>query len=114
MVIALLAASPETVNWTCGSTSWPPLLYACANGSSSIEVLEVLTKAYPPSKNAIHMRDHKPLHFALGTTCNLERLASPGIVEILSDSGAAMMAVKGGRMPLHYACAYGARQMRKC
>uniref|UniRef100_A0A7S2P4B0 Ion transport domain-containing protein n=1 Tax=Leptocylindrus danicus TaxID=163516 RepID=A0A7S2P4B0_9STRA len=105
VVIALLVASPETVEWT-DAFSWLPLHYACANGASD-EVLQVLTNAYPPSKTAIDKRGRTPLHFALG---NAERQASPGAVDILSDSGAATMADENGSLPLHYACAYGASE----
>ena len=105
VVIALLVASPETVEWA-DAFSWLPLHYACANGASD-EVLQVLTNAYPPSKTAIDKRSRTPLHFVLG---NAERQASPGAVDILSDSGAATKADENGSIPLHYACAYGASE----
>lgn len=105
VVMALLAASPETVTWE-DAFSWLPLHYACANGASE-EVIEVLTAAHPPSKTATDKRNRTPLHFALG---NATRQASPGQVEILSDSGAAAKADENGSLPLHYACAYGATE----
>jgi len=105
VVIQLLAASPETVTWD-DAFSWLPLHYACANGASE-EVIQVLTTAHPPSKTAIDKRNRTPLHFALG---NATRQAPPGVVEILSDSGAAAKADENGSLPLHYACAYGATE----
>jgi len=103
IVEQLLSVAPHTVRIE-DSFSWLPLHYACANGAS-YEVLQVLVDAFPESRTASDKRGRTPLHFALGNT---QRPASPQVVELLVQSGAAALCPdENGMLPLHYACAYG-------
>lgn len=99
----LLAIAPHTVRME-DSFSWLPLHYGCANGAS-IEVLQILVDAYPESRTSSDKRGRTPLHFALGNT---QRPASPEVVQLLVQNGAAALCSdENGMLPLHYACAYG-------
>mmetsp|Transcript_15428 Transcript_15428/g.22553 ORF Transcript_15428/g.22553 Transcript_15428/m.22553 type:complete len:931 (+) Transcript_15428:124-2916(+) len=117
----LIDCAPETVAWA-DSNDWLPLHLACAFGAS-YDVLSLLVQAYPEGRVAQDKRRRTPLHFAFGATRseetasdinsgdgNDESMDGNGIcdiVRLLSDSGAARLSDGTGKLPIHYACAYG-------
>jgi ankyrin repeat protein len=101
----LVEAAPEVVSWV-DSHGWLPLHHACANGVST-EVLRILISAYDEGKTVQDNQNRTPLHFyATRNADNPSAMAAN--VELLSDTGAAELPDRGGMLPMHYACAYGA------
>lgn len=104
VIQALVEAAPDTVTWT-DAHGWLPLHHACANGASP-EVLKILIDTYPEGKVQKDDQSRTPLHFYV--TRSSDNVASmTANAEMLSDSGAAGLADRGGMLPMHYACAYG-------
>ena len=100
----IVEAAPEVVSYV-DSHGWLPLHHACANGASP-EVLSILTTAYPESKMCQDNQNRTPLHF-YATRNSDNPAAMAANVVLLSDTGAAELADRGGMLPMHYACAYG-------
>ena len=100
----IVESAPEVVSYV-DSHGWLPLHHACANGASP-EVLSILTTAYPESKMCQDNQNRTPLHF-YATRNSDNPAAMAANVVVLSDTGAAELADRGGMLPMHYACAYG-------
>mmetsp|Transcript_9093 Transcript_9093/g.12614 ORF Transcript_9093/g.12614 Transcript_9093/m.12614 type:complete len:884 (-) Transcript_9093:140-2791(-) len=116
VVQSLIQCAPETVTWA-DSNDWLPLHHACANGAS-YDVLSLLVEAYPNTKVAQDRRRRTPLHFAFSDAQKANAEDGDGskagnsivdVVRLLSDSGAAQLSDATGKLPIHYACAYGTR-----
>jgi ankyrin repeat protein len=104
VILTLVDSAPEIASWT-DSHGWLPLHHACTNGASP-EVLQILIDAYPAGKLHQDSQMRTPLHFyATRNFSNPTHMAANA--ELLSDTGAAALADKGGMLPMHYACAYG-------
>jgi len=109
VINVFLSIALDTVQWP-DTFGWLPIHYACACAAGT-DVISALAEAYPESRTTVDRRGRTPLHFALGqSNQNPDRLAPPGVVAILSNSGAAAYADENGMIPLHYACAYGASE----
>ena len=106
IVLAMIECAPETVSWT-DSHGWLPLHHACANGATP-EVMKLLIDAYPAGKLQQDNQSRTPLHFY--ATRNSDTVSAMMLnAELLSDTGAAELADRGGMLPMHYACAYGTK-----
>mmetsp|Transcript_4676 Transcript_4676/g.7059 ORF Transcript_4676/g.7059 Transcript_4676/m.7059 type:complete len:918 (+) Transcript_4676:152-2905(+) len=124
----LIDCAPETVSWA-DSNGWLPLHIACATGAPG-DVLSLLVESYPEGKVAQDERLRTPLHFAFNPRFGAHSSSNedksnqgvanedggddgkvgnslPGIIRLLSNSGAAEIPEQNGMLPLHYACAYG-------
>jgi len=115
VVRAMIEHAPETASWE-DTNGWLPLHYGCAKGAS-IEALEVLLQAYPGGMVAQDKRMRTPLHFAFYKSGNEEQDKSKSsgnrsdktvadIVSLLRN--ATKVPDEKGRLPLHFAAAYGA------
>jgi hypothetical protein len=82
VIDVFLSIASDTVQWP-DSFGWLPIHYAAASGSDA-PVIKALADAFPESKTTVDRRGRTPLHFALG-----DKPASPGIIFLLSSSGAA-------------------------
>jgi ankyrin repeat protein len=108
IVHALVEAAPETVAWI-DSHGWLPLHHACANGASPM-VMQILIQAYPAGKLQQDNQQRTPLHFLSTRNAFVDSIAAMvANAELLSDTGAAELADRGGMLPMHYACAYGTK-----
>ena len=118
IVKAIINYGTETVSWE-DTNGWLPLHYACAK-NASIEVLEALVDAYPEGDVAQDKRMRTPLHFVFyktdGEDGNNENDSSSQlgdadiyrVVDLLK--AAIMIGDEKGRLPIHFAAAYGASE----
>lgn len=105
IVVALVEAAPDTVSWT-DTHGWLPLHHACANNHISMDILRILIQIYPEGKVQQDNQSRTPLHFYVTRAAD-NVTAMTTTTELLSDTGAAALADRGGMLPIHYASAYG-------
>jgi len=117
IVIDLIESAPEAASFV-DDHGWLPLHYACAKGVCE-EVLKVLIQNNPRAVSRQDKRQRTPLHFAFfksqsennvtTTSTEEEKIRLSKTVEILTtcDSDVAQIADESGRLPLHFAAAYG-------
>jgi len=117
VLMDLIESAPEAGSYI-DDHGWLPLHYACAQGACE-EVLKVLIQNNPMAVSAKDNRLRTPLHFAFfksgsenivtTTSTEEEMIRHSKTVEILiaCDSAVAQIADEKGRLPLHFAAAYG-------
>jgi hypothetical protein len=123
IVAAMLECTVEIASWE-DTNGWLPLHYACAK-NIPFDVIRALLKAYPDGEVTQDKRMRTPLHFAFfksGTedTENGSKSSSTDAVEpqdqlddedlarvVYSLEKATMVGDEKGRLPLHFAAAYG-------
>jgi hypothetical protein len=103
IVLWLIQIAPELLQIP-DSFSWLPLMYSTAY-SCEFETIKTLAEAFPESKTMVDRRGRTALHFALGSN-----VASPELVMLLSNTGAAEIRDSGRMLPAHYAAAYGSSE----
>jgi len=102
----VISACPNILEWD-DEFGWLPLHYACHHGVSE-DILQTLIARNPSTVRVTDTKGRNPLHFAVGNVGKTRAAFPSAIFNSLSKHGAAKVADVTGKLPLHYACAYGA------